>query len=182
MTLAVDIGLIGGISDGTNHYTMPVISVETKPAVLVLAKVNGKTQYYKTGDLAGQPKYKIKTPAKYQTELALFTSYNLFKTADTVVFESPGTSIGNAANSTASTNRNFGKLLACAELAGCTIVTVPPQKWKKDLSLTKDKQDSINLAHSLTGQSFVTPRGRLEDGKAEAFLIWHWYTTTHLKP
>lgn len=174
-TLGVDIGLSGGISDGKIHHNMPTTTTEIKPAVLILAKKDGKKQYYKSGPLAGQPKHKIKTPAKCKKELDLKAIYKLFLEASTVVFESPGASIGNAAKSTASTNRNYGKLLACAELANCEIVTVTPHKWKADLKLSKDKQESIDMATSLTNHSFVRSTGGLEDGKAEAFLIRYWY-------
>ena len=171
-----EIGLIGGISDGLVHHGMPVIKKEVKQARYVLDLDNkGKKQYYKSGSKKGEVKMKLKTPAKYKTELDLHVINDLFKTANTIVFESPAMSRGNSAASSATTNINYGKLLAVAELCGSNIVTVVPHKWKSDLELSKDKLESIKMAEWLTGKSFKTNRGRLIDGPAEAFLIRYWY-------
>ena len=172
----VDIGLMGGISDGLVHNDMPVIKKEIKSARYVLdLDSKGKKQYYKSGSKKGEVKMKLKTPAKYKTELDLHTINNLFKTANTIVFEKPGISRGNSAASSATTNINYGKLLAVAELCGLNIVTIVPHKWKSDLRLSKSKLESIEMAEKLTGKSFRTNRGRLIDGPAEAFLIRYWY-------
>ena len=171
-----EIGLMGGISDGSTHYDMPVIKKEIKPARYVLdLNSKGKKQYYKSGSKKGEVKMKLKTPAKHKTELDLHAINDLFKIADTIVFESPAMSRGNSAASSATTNINYGKLLAVAELYGSNIVTVVPHKWKSDLRLSKSKLESIEMAEKLTGKSFRTNRGRLIDGPAEAFLIRHWY-------
>lgn len=176
MVLGIDIGLKGGIASLDHAELMPVTQLLTKPAITVFEKDSkGNKLYYKTGPNKGEPKRRIKTPAKYATELDLGLIFKYFNDADTVVFEQPGTSIGNAARSTASTNRNFGKLLACAELAGCKIITVPPHKWKKDLGLSKDKLESVVLAENISKLLFRTSRGALLDGPAEAYLILHWY-------
>ena len=167
---------MGGISDGSIHYDMQVIKKEIKPARYILdLDSKGKKQYYKSGSKKGEVKMKLKTPAKYKTELDLHAINDLFKTADTIVFESPGISRGNSAASSATTNINYGKLLAIAELCGSNIVTVVPHKWKSDLGLSKNKMESIEMAEELTSKSFRTNRGRLIDGPAEAFLIRYWY-------
>ena len=167
----------GGLSFDDTHISMPLRTTEVTPARLVQDLLNGKKQFYKSGPKKGQVKMKVKTPAKFQRELDLPYIFDIFKSHSIVVLESPGTSFGNAARSTATTNRNFGKLLACAELAGCCTITVAASKWKKDLGLTKDKLECVCKAEQLTGRSFRTTRGKLLDGPAEAFLIGHWYRT-----
>jgi hypothetical protein len=174
--IGTDPGKAGGISDGTTHISMPTRQVVTKPAVMILAKdSNGKKQYYKSGPNVGQPKYKIKTPAKYALELDVFAIRDMFQDSDVIVIEAQGTSFGNSAKSTRTTSMNFGKLLAIAELSGAKVVTVAPHKWKADLGLTDDKEACVELAETLSGTSFRTSRGALQDGPAEAYLIRHWY-------
>lgn len=173
--IGVDIGLSGGLALDDDAILMPVVTNTVKPAVMIQALLNGKKQYYKSGPNQGEVKMKVKTPAKTENQLDLKTILSYFRVAGTIVFESPGISMGNAARSTATTNRNFGKLLACAEIAKCKIVTVTPAKWKKDLGITKDKLECVNLAEKLSGLSFKTERGALIDGPAEAWLIRHWY-------
>ena len=171
----VDIGLDGGISYADNHISMPIISIETSPAQYVQDLLNGKKQFYKSGSKKGQVKVKLKKAAKFRRELDLIAIQTIFNECTTVVLELPGISMGNAARSTATTNRNFGKLLAVAELCECEIVTVTAHKWKKDLGLTKDKLECVCAAEKLTDTSFRTLRGALLDGPAEALLIRHWY-------
>ena len=171
--VSVDIGIMGGLALEEDAIPMPIVAIETKAAIMVLDLKNGKKQYYKSGLLKGEARHKIKVPAKYEKRLDLQSIYKYFNQVDVIVLESPGISKGNAANATATTNRNFGKLLACAELASCKIVTVSPNKWKKDLGLSKDKLESVELAEKLSGMSFRTIRGALMDGPAEAWLIGH---------
>lgn len=177
--IGIDIGLSGGISDGTNHYDMPTKRIEVKPAVTVFVKdEKGKKVVYKTGPNKGEFKRIIKTPAKYKEELDVHTLFELLKDADVIVIEGQGTSRGNSAKATRSTSMNFGKILAIAELQYADIHIVSPQKWKADLELSQEKIDSIEMAEKLAKTTFRTDRGALRDGPAEAFLIRHWYITT----
>ena len=193
--VSVDIGLKGGISiflinEGSkaeliNIESMPIKKIEVKQAKYVLDLKNGKKQYYKTGPNKGEVKKKLSSPAKYKEELDLFKIKSIFSSSSlnvesTIVFESPGTSFGNAAGATATTNRNFGKLLAIAELSKSNIVEVPAQLWKKDLSLTKDKLQCVDYAEKLFNKCFKTKNGALIDGEAESALIGHWYITKKL--
>ena len=61
------------------------------------------------------------------------------------------------------------------------VVFVAPQKWKRDLRLTKNKgacrQRASELWPSYASQ-FVRAK---DDGRAEAALIAHWYATRHLR-
>ena len=183
---SVDIGLAGGISKFVNgvyqdSIDMPVNKIEVKKAKYKLDLLNGKKQFYKSGSQKGSPKMKQVSPAEYRTELDLFKIMDIFKeSADKnenifVIFESPAKSIGNSARTTATTNRNFGKLLAAAELSGAEFDSVVPSKWKKDLSLTKDKKECVEFAEKEFKRSFRTKGGSLLDGQAESALIGKWF-------
>ena len=189
---SIDIGLSGGISkfvNGVYQYSidMPVDKIEVKKAKYKLDLLNGKKQFYKYGSQKGQPKMKQVSPAEYRTELDLIKIMEIFKeSADKnenifVIFESPAKSIGNSAKTTATTNRNFGKLLAIAELSGAEFDSVVPSKWKKDLSLTKDKKECVEFAEKEFRRSFRTKGGRLLDGQAESALIGKWFISWYNK-
>ena len=189
---SVDIGLSGGISkfvNGVYQYSvdMPVDKIEVKKAKYKLDLLNGKKQFYKSGSQKGQPKMKQISPAEYRTELDLFKIMDIFKESASenekifVIFESPAKSIGNSAKVTATTNRNFGKLLATAELSGADFDSVVPSKWKKDLSLTKDKKECVEFAEKEFRRSFRTKGGRLLDGQAESALIGKWFINCYNK-
>ena len=189
---SIDIGLAGGISKFINgvyqdSIDMPVNKIEVKKAKYKLDLLNGKKQFYKSGSQKGQPKMKQVSPAEYRTELDLFKIMDIFKeSADKnenifVIFESPAKSIGNSARTTATTNRNFGKLLATAELSGAEFDYVVPSKWKKDLSLTKDKKECVEFAEKEFRRSFRTKGGRLLDGQAESALIGKWFINCYNK-
>ena len=174
--IGIDIGLSGGISDGTNHYDMPTFKIEVKSAITVFAKdASGKKVKYKSGPQKGEFKRIIKTPAKYTQELDVRTLFDLLVGSDEIVIESQGTSRGNSAKATRSTALNFGKVLAVSQLVCDNVNLVSPQKWKKDLGLSQEKIDSIEMAEQLAETSFRTARGALNDGPAEAFLIRHHY-------
>lgn len=182
--VSADIGLAGGLSLFQNNnlvevIDMPVKKIEIKPARYKFDLLNGKKQFIKSGPNKGKAKMIQISAAKYDTILDLqkiksfFTFLEPEKVA--IVLEAPAMSFGNSASSTATTNQNFGKLLAVAELCNLNIFTVPPHKWKKDLGLTKDKQQCVSFAEQLSGKSFRTGRGALKDGQAESMLIGHWF-------
>ena len=68
---------------------------------------------------------------------------------------------------------NFGLLEAFLFANQKPYEIVTPAKWKKYFNLLKkEKSDSVNLAMKYFPESdFVTKRGRLLDGRAEAALI-----------
>ena len=176
--VSVDPGLAGGLSLFQDNklvacISMPTVKVETKPARYKLDLLNGKKQFIKSGSNKGKPKMIQVSAAKYDTQLALkeIEDFFLFSEPENVaiILEAPAMSFGNSASSTATTNQNFGKLLAVAELCNLNIFTVPPHKWKKDLNLTKDKEECVKYAEQLSGKSFRTDRGALKDGPAESF-------------
>ena len=176
--VSADIGLAGGLSLFQDNklvacISMPTVKVETKPARYKLDLLNGKKQFIKSGSNKGKPKMIQISAAKYDTHLALNEIKDFFSFSEpenvAIILEAPAMSFGNSASSTATTNQNFGKLLAVAELCNLNIFTVPPHKWKKDLNLTKDKEECVKYAEQLSGKSFRTDRGALKDGPAESF-------------
>lgn len=173
--IALDIGKSGGIATENKTIKMPTIKIEIKPAIMVLNKKNGKKQFYKSGPKKGNPIYKVKTPAKYSTELDIRSIRDIFNGSSVIIMELPGNSIGNSAKSTATTFFNYGKLHAIAELSGAKVVSIAASKWKKDLDVTKDKEECVDLAEKIRGVSFRTERNALRDGEAEAALIYYWY-------
>ena len=158
---------------------MPTVKVETKPARYKFDLLNGKKQFIKSGANKGKAKMIQISAAKYDTHLALNEIKDFFSFSEpenvAIILEAPAMSFGNSASSTATTNQNFGKLLAVAELCNINIFTVPPHKWKKDLNLTKDKEECVRYAEQLFNKEFRTPKGRLIDGPAESALIGHWF-------
>ena len=192
--VSVDPGLSGGLSLFKDNQlvsciSMPTVKVETKPARYKLDLLNGKKQFIKSGPKKGQAKTVQISAAKYDTHLALNEIKDFFSFQEpekvAIILEAPAMScgnlnakFGNSAKSTATTNQNFGKLLAVAELCNLNIFTVPPHKWKKDLNLTKDKEECVRYAEKLSGKSFRTERGALRDGPAESMLIGHWFITS----
>ena len=182
--VSADIGLAGGLSLFQNSnliecIDMPIIKIETKPARYKLDLLNGKKQFIKSGTNKGQAKMIQVSPAKYDTVLDMHKIKSFFTFLEpekiAIILEAPAMSFGNSASSTATTNQNFGKLLAVAELCNLNIFTVPPHKWKKDLGLTKDKEQCVKYAEQLSGKTFRTTRGALKDGQAESMLIGHWF-------
>lgn len=182
--VSVDPGLSGGLSLFQDNQlisciSMPTVKVETKPARYKFDLLNGKKQFIKSGTKKGQAKTVQISAAKYDTHLALNEIKGFFTFPEpekvAIILEAPAMSFGNSASSTATTNQNFGKLLAVAELCNLNIFTVPPHKWKKDLNLTKDKEQCVQYAEQLSGKSFRTDRCALKDGPAESMLIGHWF-------
>ena len=176
--VSVDPGLAGGLSLFQDNnlvacISMHTVKVETKPARYKLDLLNGKKQFIKSGSNKGKPKMIQVSAAKYDTHLALNEIKDFFSFSEpenvAIILEAPAMSFGNSASSTATTNQNFGKLLAVAELCNLNIFTVHPHKWKKDLNLTKDKEECVKYAEQLSGKSFRTDRGALKDGPAESF-------------
>ena len=180
MIIGIDIGLDGGICINGRTIPMPTIEVKTKDEVMVLSKKNGKKQFYKTGEKAGEEKKVIKTKAKYKRELDVVEIFQIFSIEMSrfdytlLAIEMPGTTVGNAAKSSRTVHINYGKILALAELVGLNIVEIPANVWKKKFQLSKEKEDSVTLAEKMSGKSFRTKRGALLDGEAESYLIYKY--------
>jgi crossover junction endodeoxyribonuclease RuvC len=75
--------------------------------------------------------------------------------------------------STFAYGKGYGEIVAVLKILEIPYEEVQPQKWKKQFALIKKgKRDSVTVATKLFPSiEFITPRGRLMDGKAEACLI-----------
>ena len=179
--VAVDIGKDGALATANKIYHMPIKKIETKPVRYVFAKDSkGKKILIKSGPNKGQYKQKIKTPAKYSTELDIELLHRTLDSQDTtnrvLAIELPGNTIGNSARSTGTTFMNYGKILAIAELLHYKIVSIPANTWKKHFNLPANKSPTINLAQlERPNETFISERGKLYDGKADACIIYKYY-------
>ena len=69
----------------------------------------------------------------------------------------------------------YGAALALAERFNCPWETVTPQKWKKDMKLTSNKSDSLEMARNLWPNAPL--HLKKHDGRAEALLMAYWLRT-----
>ncbi len=192
--IAIDPGLTGGISSITTEpyslqhsLPMPIRKIEIKKKIMIQDLLDGKKQYVKSGINKGKVKMKMKSKAKYKTELDTVYLLSIFKKADIIVIEQQNPRPGNSAASSASTMKNYGKLLALAEVSEAELVLVAPMTWKKHYGLnlkpaekklltpTEYKKLSIDKAHKLSG--FRTS----SDGIADSICIGYWYIEAKLQ-
>lgn len=67
---------------------------------------------------------------------------------------------------------SYGAAIAMAERFNCPWHLVTPHKWKKDMGLTSDKDQSLTMARELWPNA---PLSRKKDnGRAEALLLAEW--------
>ncbi|MCD6435721.1 MAG: hypothetical protein J7L15_04975 [Clostridiales bacterium] len=201
--LSIDPGLTGGFAEFNSYIAKPApnqnkfLSAAIMPTNRILIKPkqmqfdldysttkSGKKQFIKSGPNKGQPKMKMKSPAKYKKELNIKVLYKLFQEQDVIIIEKQNPQPGNSAASSASTMRNYGKLLALAELSEAKLVLVAPMTWKKHFGLALSKQErklmtpkeykdlSIHKAYNLS--NFNTSY----DGISDAICIGYWYLQT----
>lgn len=79
---------------------------------------------------------------------------------------------GQGVTSVFNYGQGYGKIKAVLEILKIPYEEIRPLKWKKEFSLDKDKVKSVSLAQKLFPMEiFVTQRGRLLDGRAEAILL-----------
>ncbi len=176
MIVGIDPGKSGGITFDDSSISMPTKKILIKKAFKVFMKdSNDKKILIKSGSNKGQYKTKIKTPAKYATELDVHAINKIFQNKKILVIEAQGTTAGNSAKSSATTAYNIGKIHALAEVNNMEIIIVTAAKWKKDLNCPADKEPCVLLAEKLSGKSFRTDRGAMLDGPAESWLIRHNY-------
>ncbi len=169
---------------------MPILKIETKPKREIQDLKDGKKQYIKSGPNKGNLKMKLKSPAKYKTELDVKFINNLFSSLepdDYIVIEVQNPRPGNSAMSSASTMKNFGKLLALAGISNATLVLITPQSWKAYYGLTVDKNQKqkitpkqykdISIAKALELSNIKTKK----DGIADAIIIAYWFFENNTK-
>lgn len=95
-----------------------------------------------------------------------------------IIIESVHTMPNQGVASSGKFMKSFGQLVAMAQLANAPWHFVSPQKWKRDLGLSSDKEESLKLARTMWPQA---PLDRKKDnGRAEALLIAGWYAENML--
>ena len=73
----------------------------------------------------------------------------------------------------------YGMAIAIMERLRCPWHMVTPQKWKKDMGLTSDKNQSLDMARELWPNA---PLERKKDnGRAEALLMAEWLRREDLR-
>ena len=190
---SIDIGLSGGIcitTDTTLHVQlMPTRTIIDKPATTIFAKdSSNKKILIKSGPNKGEFKRVIRTPAKTHKELDTLAILKLLTPADILLIETPALGIGNASRTTATVNRNYGKLLAIAEILSLHTIPIPPHVWKGSktstegrtgLNLGRDKSVAISFVEGLLSRSTLDINQRTfktsGDGLAESIAILHYY-------
>ena len=65
------------------------------------------------------------------------------------------------------------------ERINCPWMLVTPQKWKKELGLTSDKDLSLNMARELWPDAPLARK--MDNGRAEALLMAEWLRRGELK-
>ncbi len=200
--IALDPGLAGGIatfeSDSyktlvlKNAGIMPTIKIETKAKQMQLdldysTTKSGKKQFIKSGPNKGQVKMKMKSPAKHKVQLNTGHIYNLFKEADVIVLENQNPMRGNAAGASATLMKNYGKLLALAEISRAKLIIVQPQTWKKYYGLTLTKEEKKTITPTKYKQMSIMKAYMLSswntsyDGVADAICIGNYAIEKELK-
>ncbi len=76
---------------------------------------------------------------------------------------------------------NYGMLLGLLASNGIKYVEVPSSTWKKQLSLSSDKQKSLDLAKKLYPKCADIIKYKNQEGMAEALLIAHYFLTKEEK-
>jgi hypothetical protein len=73
----------------------------------------------------------------------------------------------------------FGMAIAIMERINCPWMLVTPHKWKKDMGLTSDKNESLAMARELWPTAPLTRK--MDNGRAEALLMAEWLRKGELK-
>jgi len=73
----------------------------------------------------------------------------------------------------------FGMSIAIMERLHCPWTLVTPQKWKKDMGLTSDKNESLTMARELWPNAPLTRKK--DNGRAEALLMAEWARRGEMK-
>lgn len=110
-------------------------------------------------------------------ELVISTLCTYLNNADVVAIEQPYIPGGMANKGTQKAITDYGQILGIAKMHSDHVYSVHPRKWKSHMGLSKDKQESIDMAEKLyPGINLLrTERSRKKcDGMAESLLILHY--------
>ena len=122
-------------------------------------------------------------PFDKENELIVRQLANQFARVDIAFIEQPYIPHGMANKGTMTAVTDYGQILAMAKYMCSDVRIVPPRVWKRALGLSKDKQESIDMAKELFPRINLlrTERSRKEcDGLAESILIAHYGAQTLL--
>jgi hypothetical protein len=94
-----------------------------------------------------------------------------------VALEQTAAMPGQGVSSMFSMGDSFGACRAVVQTLGLDLTLVRPAKWKKELGLSREKDDSMDMARRLFPDA---PLDRKKDhNRAEALLIAQWLQLTH---
>jgi len=88
------------------------------------------------------------------------------------VIESVHSMPGQGVSSSFKFGMAFGMAIAIMERINCPWQLVTPQKWKKDMGLTSDKDLSLGMARELWPTAPLARK--MDNGRAEALLMAEW--------
>ena len=97
--------------------------------------------------------------------------------ADVICIERVSAMPGQGVTSMFTFGKIYGQLITLADLACSKVIYVTPQKWKKDLNISSDKQTAINRCAELFPNVNVLATERCKKphlGMVEALLIGYW--------
>jgi hypothetical protein len=178
--VGIDPGLKGGIaiinSESPNTptvYPMPLRQAETK----VKKKIKTLTKKEKLARKGGKTIFKMKKVVDSKAFFdILYEVIMATRDIDLVLIEKPLTFATESRQATATTERNYGRLLGILEfvlpLEG--IKEIAPLEWKNYFDLSADKEEAIAKTKELFPVTNLkaSSRSRTDsDGMAEALLI-----------
>lgn len=90
-----------------------------------------------------------------------------------IIIEAVHSMPNQGVSSTFKFGKAYGQIIGMAQSMNCVTHFVSPQKWKRDLGLSRDKEDSLKLARTMWPDAPLTRKK--DNGRAEALLISGWY-------
>ena len=88
------------------------------------------------------------------------------------VIESVHSMPGQGVSSSFKFGMAFGMAIAIMERINCPWQLVTPQKWKKEMGLTSDKNESLAMARELWPTAPLARK--MDNGRAESLLLAEW--------
>ena len=180
--IGVDTGLhgyIAAVDAGNNKIletnSMPIALTTTPP-------VKRRDGFYKNGN----KKWKTIKPANTKRYLDIQGLFELISKLDKEYdvssciiedqFHNTRGRMGQKGLKTIYANFGATKASCICSLGSSRVHLIQPKKWKKELGLTKNKQDSIDLVEEIFGIVCLT------DDEAEAILIAHHHIKSKNNP
>lgn len=128
----------------------------------------------KTGSLAYIMESGAVNVLPFNEELYLYTIKNLSKSSCVCALEHVNAMPGQGVTSMFNFGQNFGWIQGVLQAYGIPYELIRPQKWKKEFSVTGDKNSSIAVCKRLFPTVSLLPTEKCRkdnDGMAEALLL-----------